>query len=282
MVNNKNKNETMLMANPNRRCIRDFNDDDASSSPAMRTTPLLKQQPASKLGHVYCKYDPTDDAHAVAWYELGLSETDFNKLTGWNGKQKLGNQGKVLLACLDKSGSMDGRPMDSVKIGAKMIAEKLLASDDRPFERFITMLYDNKCFIHEPPNVKAYKDMIESVRANNGTTFSEVFNWIDKFVDENGDKINDLTILYFTDGFGGDCDKEMSMVTQKLQNHPTMNSRFLSIGFSSSHDANFMNKVAKAGKEVGNFFYIDTDVKDFEEAVRKCLTESIDIAINSD
>jgi hypothetical protein len=37
----------------------------------------------------------------------------------------------------------------------------------------------------------------------------------------------------------------------------TIRSRFLTIGFTSSHDALFLNEIAKAGTELGNFFYID-------------------------
>ena len=35
-------------------------------------------------------------------------------------------------------------------------------------------------------------------------------------------------------------------------------SRFLTIGFTSGHDAVFMNSIAQAGTELGNFFYINT------------------------
>lgn len=35
-------------------------------------------------------------------------------------------------------------------------------------------------------------------------------------------------------------------------------SRFLTIGFTSGHDALFLNKIATSGSELGNFFYIDT------------------------
>jgi hypothetical protein len=34
--------------------------------------------------------------------------------------------------------------------------------------------------------------------------------------------------------------------------------RYLTIGFSRDHDAVFLNKIAQAGSERGNFFYIDT------------------------
>lgn len=42
-------------------------------------------------------------------------------------------------------------------------------------------------------------------------------------------------------------------------------SRFLTIGFTSSHDALFLNEIAKAGSELGNFFYVNTDKQDYPE-----------------
>ena len=36
-----------------------------------------------------------------------------------------------------------------------------------------------------------------------------------------------------------------------------LRSRFLTLGFSKDHDANFLNKVANFGSEQGNYFYIE-------------------------
>jgi hypothetical protein len=33
----------------------------------------------------------------------------------------------------------------------------------------------------------------------------------------------------------------------------------LTIGFTSAHDAAFLNRIAQAGTDLGNFFYIDTE-----------------------
>jgi hypothetical protein len=46
-------------------------------------------------------------------------------------------------------------------------------------------------------------------------------------------------------------------MTEELRSYTELESRFLAIGFSSSHDATFMNKIAQAGSSIGNFFYID-------------------------
>lgn len=40
-----------------------------------------------------------------------------------------------------------------------------------------------------------------------------------------------------------------------------------------------MNKIAQAGVELGNFFYIDTRLDGYKEQVGSCLSESLDIAM---
>jgi len=66
-----------------------------------------------------------------------------------------------------------------------------------------------------------------------------------------------------------------------LASRAAIQSRFLSIGFSQDHDAAFMNKIALAGNQMGNFFYINTGMPDYGEVVKKSLTESLDIAMES-
>ncbi len=56
--------------------------------------------------------------------------------------------------------------------------------------------------------------------------------------------------------------------------------RLLSIGFGASHDAPFMNRIAQAGSEMGNFFYIDTN-GEYTSKVTTCLSESLDIAMEA-
>jgi len=40
-----------------------------------------------------------------------------------------------------------------------------------------------------------------------------------------------------------------------------------------------MNRIAKAGSEMGNFFYIDTNVPNYSDQVTNCLSESLQIAM---
>lgn len=73
-------------------------------------------------------------------------------------------------------------------------------------------------------------------------------------------RVRDVTIVFFTDG--EDCSMQESLKSleklQDLLNKEEKNFRFFTIGFSASHDAVFLNKIAQAGSEVGNFTYIDT------------------------
>jgi hypothetical protein len=50
-----------------------------------------------------------------------------------------------------------------------------------------------------------------------------------------------------------------------------MVTRFLTIGFTKDHDAVFLNSIAQAGTELGNFFYIDTSVEGYAQKISECL-----------
>lgn len=57
-----------------------------------------------------------------------------------------------------------------------------------------------------------------------------------------------------------------------------MRSRFLTIGFTSSHDAIFLNEIAKAGTELGNFFYVDISQPNYPDKIQECLANSLEMA----
>ena len=50
---------------------------------------------------------------------------------------------KILVQALDVSGSMSGAPIRALKVGAQLIGEKYYSAEERPFEQFITMTYNN-------------------------------------------------------------------------------------------------------------------------------------------
>jgi hypothetical protein len=64
-----------------------------------------------------------------------------------------------------------------------------------------------------------------------------------------------------------------------LRKNEYLSSRFLCIGLSRDHDAEFLNQIARGGSELGNFFYVDTQEENYGEKVKTCLAESLNIAI---
>ena len=96
--------------------------------------------------------------------------------------------------------------------------------------------------------------------------------------------LENLTVIFFTDGCDTMNSKQaldtaLAEMKQKLSLIPNLTSRFLTIGFSEDHDAVFLNNITKSGSELGNFFFIDTQKNDYTEAVKICLSESLDIAM---
>lgn len=108
-----------------------------------------------------------------------MSEGEYRRLTeAEEGKPVTSNKGKTLVVCLDRSGSMRGRPMEAVKMGALKIGEQLLGVSDKPFEKFITMTYDTKVETFDGTDHEQFKNFINGVGAQGSTDFVKVFNWI--------------------------------------------------------------------------------------------------------
>jgi hypothetical protein len=53
----------------------------------------------------------------------------------------------------------------------------------------------------------------------------------------------------------------------------------MAIGFSDNHDARFMNKIAQAGSEIGNFIFINSQSENKKQEILNALEESLSIAI---
>lgn len=64
---------------------------------------------------------------------------DYNKLINPTGKKA---EPSTLILCLDKSGSMSGKPFDALKLGALDVAKRVM--EDSIFENFLTYVYDDK------------------------------------------------------------------------------------------------------------------------------------------
>lgn len=53
----------------------------------------------------------------------------------------------------------------------------------------------------------------------------------------------------------------------------------MTIGFSNDHDAIFMNRLAQAGSEIGNFIFINSESENKKQDILNALEESLAIAI---
>ena len=93
------------------------------------------------------KHFPIDEEHSYAQVSLTVEEQEYERLIDANNAQAVPNPGrnKVLIQCLDTSGSMAGAPINALKLGAKLIGEKYYDAEARPFEQFHTFLYNNHC-----------------------------------------------------------------------------------------------------------------------------------------
>lgn len=126
------------------------------------------------------------------------------------------------------------------------------------FDEFHTIIYDQKSYSTSFKTFELYEANIKKSKADGSTSFVPVFIEIMNLAKTKN--IDDLSVIFFTDG----CDtcNNKSQIEGALANMKKqvseIPSRFLTIGFTSGHDALFMNKISQAGTELGNFYYIDT------------------------
>ena len=101
------------------------------------------------------KHFPIDQSNSFVQYTIEVDEADFNNLTGnAEGVNENVGKNKILIQALDNSGSMSGAPIEALKVGAALIGEKYYNAEERPFDQFHTMIYNNNvaCFQEETLN----------------------------------------------------------------------------------------------------------------------------------
>ena len=129
-----------------------------------------------------------------------MSEKEYLELSGAKDGKVVDNKGKVLMMCLDRSGSMAGRPFEAVKLGATKIGEAIWDTDANPFERVITLLYDTSVEHVESKDLDSYKRYISGLNTRGSTDFKKVFEHIYNHVVDQKNLIKELTVIFFTDG----------------------------------------------------------------------------------
>ena len=62
-------------------------------------------------------------------------------------------------------------------------------------------------------------------------------------------------------------------------------SRFYTIGLSSSHDSVLLSKIAQAGSDLGNFFYVDYNenngTRTYKDTIKEWLVQTFDLGTPS-
>lgn len=114
-----------------------------------------------------------------------MSQKEYDELTGQDSsKPQATNKGKVLIQCLDRSGSMSGAPMTALKQGADLVGESVFGdgSQERAFQRVITIPYGSAISVSEDTNLNQYKSVINNISAGSMTDFKKVFDQIVKIV----------------------------------------------------------------------------------------------------
>ena len=72
---------------------------------------------------IYLRYFPLKEDYVFAQFSTQLTEKQYSDLTGITpGSDEFrSHKGRALILCLDKSGSMSGRPFEALRKGAEMI-----------------------------------------------------------------------------------------------------------------------------------------------------------------
>ena len=215
-----------------------------------------------QTSQVECKFFPINGTHSFVQYEARISTAQHNYLTGSaDDSGKKSNKGRVLIQCLDRSGSMHGKPFEALKAGAMQMGEACIG-DEPPFERFITIFFDNgRPEVKETQNKEEYLQYMRNQNTRGAEDFVKCFKWInDNVLENNNGKVEDLTIIFLTDGV--DTSNSHQQIRQYFEPFKLklaqLKSRILTLGLGAHHDAPIMNYIAQGGSDQGNFLYIDT------------------------
>lgn len=87
------------------------------------------------------KHFPLRDDYVYAQLSAELSESHYQELTGITPgeKSKNSSKGRLLVLCLDKSGSMSGSAFTALQQGTKMLGEQIFSSDD--YEKVLVIYF---------------------------------------------------------------------------------------------------------------------------------------------
>ena len=145
------------------------------------------------------RYFPLKEGYVFAQLSTQMSGAQYQALTGITPGQDLvevKKKGRAMILCLDKSGSMAGRPFDALKQGAAMVGKTVFEGGD--FQHFVTLFYDQEAET-VVGNQGSYEAEVNKRKAGGSTNFVAVFKAIEAFVKKTG-TLSDVSIIFFTDG----------------------------------------------------------------------------------
>jgi hypothetical protein len=249
------------------------------------------------------KYFPVDDGvqdvagadpSVYAQFEAVLTREQYSALTGENAgdaQQKQSNKGKHLMLFNDRSYSMSGTPLATLKSACVSLADVVFSADesqpdDNHFEKVHAYWYDDSIINMATSSKSAFVDYINRHNCNGSTNFANCYREILKVVEE-APEGSEYYIMFMTDGLDN-CNGKQALKDQLGQ----MSARFKALaasrgisvtiytmGLSRSHDATLLNDLAQAGTVEGNFIFIDTQEAGYQEKLNDAVGESLGLAL---
>lgn len=167
-----------------------------------------------------------------------------------------------LTLILDRSGSMDGRPLSRVKQAAQQMIDNL-----SPGDRLSVIAFNHKASVilenQELSDHEEVKDKIQNLQATGGTCIDEGMKLgMDTLFQASGNNISQIFLLTDGENEHGDNDRCLNLAEFATSNNATMNS----LGFGSHWNQDILEKIADSGG--GSLVYIETPETAIEEFAR--------------
>ena len=176
---------------------------------------------------------------------------------------KFKNFSNLLLAIVDKSGSMSGKPIQQVQYSLRRLVEMTFRTPT--LMTCIVPYCDtaSSVLIDRINGIQFYENVINGLSQNmGGTSFRAAFDEIIRVAQTNNanDAISQMTVVFLTDGQDGSGVSKSDFETSfKQQIKSVWSKPFVihTIGFGGGHDFNFLNKLKMVGTSEGEYKFAD-------------------------
>ena len=205
---------------------------DTSSKPPQKQVEEEKKEPIK----IEMKYFKIGAGYVNAQLSTEMTGAKFRSLTDSAvideaAERERRRIGRALIICLDRSGSMSGKPYEVLQEGSIMIAKSLF--ENKEYQHFLTVFYASSAEELVTNTFEEYQTKMNATRAGGGTDFGSAFDCIQGFV-QRTPGLRDISVIFFTDGQDGNTANSL----QRMDNlNQVMTSRecayrYLTIGFS--------------------------------------------------